>query len=254
MGGEGQGEGAYTYDYLGRRIQVNNNGTITNYIYDGNRVIAEYDNADNLICEYVYGNSIDEVLFMMKDSNFYYYHYDGLGSVRAITDSSEAIIETYTYDVYGRPTIYDATQTEITDSQFGNRYYFTGREFDKESGLYYYRNRYYDPKLGRFMSPDLLGPVDGPNLYTYVNNNPENWVDALGLRWGKELNDWIRRILEAMIDAANPAGPVIQLTETADELDKTLDKVKERNKDDYEQWQEWIDQGFVPGPNPIPKP
>ena len=122
---------------------------------------------------------------MIKGSNFYYYYYDGLGSVRAITDSGESIVETYTYDVYGKPTLYDATHTEIPQSQFGNRYYFTGREFDKASGLYYYRARYYNPELGRFMSPDPIGPDDGPNLYTYCGNDPINWADATGLMSGK---------------------------------------------------------------------
>ncbi|MBU4488531.1 MAG: putative Ig domain-containing protein [Candidatus Omnitrophica bacterium] len=186
------GEAIYTYDYLSRRIKVNDNGTITKYIYDGNRVIAETDNVGNIICEYVYGNSIDEILYMIKGANFYYYHYDGLGSVKAITDPAGAIVETYTYDAYGKPTLYDSTHTEIPQSQFGNRHYFTGREFDKTSGLYYYRARYYNCSLGRFMSPDPAGPVDGPNLYAYVNNNPLNWVDSLGLarRGSRPVDGW----------------------------------------------------------------
>ena len=183
----GGSEAIYTYDYLGRRIRTNDNGTITRYIYDGNRVIAETDNAGNLICEYVYGNSIDEVLYMIKGSNTYYYHYDGLGSVRAITDSSEAIVETYTYDVYGKPTLYDNQQQEITTSSIGNRFYFTGREYDFANELYYYRARYYNPALGKFMSPDPLGPIVSPNLYTYCGNNPINWVDPLGLTLGQAI-------------------------------------------------------------------
>ena len=190
-----ESEAIYTYDYMGRRIKVNNDGTITKYIYDGNRVIAETDDTSALICEYVYGVSIDEALYMIKGGSFYYYHYDGLGSARAITDSSEATIETYTYDVYGRPTIYNSLGQEIPESQFGNPYYFTGRRFDKTSGLYYYRNRYYNCELGRFMSPDPIGQADGPNLYTYVRNDPVNWIDPLGLLSQKERYDQVRERL-----------------------------------------------------------
>jgi RHS repeat-associated protein len=130
---------------------------------------------------------------MIKGNNFYYYHYDGLGNVRAITDASGAVVETYTYDVYGKPTIHKGTGTQehtstgeiIPESQIGNPFFFTGKMFDSTTGLYYYRNRYYDPELGRFITPDPVGPVDGPNLYTYVGNNPVNYVDPLGLCWGK---------------------------------------------------------------------
>jgi len=67
--------------------------------------------------------------------------------------------------------------------------------FDYDTGLYYYRNRYYDPELGRFITPDPLGPTANPNLYTYVGNNPVNYVDSLGLCWGK-----------ATIEAVGPGG------------------------------------------------
>jgi len=60
-------------------------------------------------------------------------------------------------------------------------YLFTGRRFDAESGLYYFRNRYYSPLLGKFISPDPLDYVDGMNVYAYVNGNTANLVDPLGL-------------------------------------------------------------------------
>jgi len=171
---------------------------------------------------------------MIKGSLYYYYHYDGLGSVKAITDSSGNVIESYTYDVYGKPTIYNTIGKEIPESQVGNSFLFTGKMFDYDTGLYYYRNRYYDPELGRFITPDPLGPVglvnddpkpdmyvnnnplnlinpesvrliapdptahiDGLNLYTYVGNNPVNRTDPYGLCWGKAHYDWVRRELFA---------------------------------------------------------
>ena len=73
-----------------------------------------------------------------------------------------------------------STGTVRTVSSYNNSYMFTGREYDTETGLYYYRARYYDPGLGRFLETDPLGYVDSENLYAYVGNNPWNWVDPKG--------------------------------------------------------------------------
>jgi len=60
------------------------------------------------------------------------------------------ITETYTYDAYGNPTIYDASGSEISNqtSQIGNRYLFQGREYNYTTHLYYFRARYYNPETG----------------------------------------------------------------------------------------------------------
>jgi len=65
-----------------------------------------------------------------------------------------------------------------------NPYLFQGRRLDEETGLYYFRNRYYDPAHGRFILRDPEGFVDGPNLYSFVNNNPVCYVDPYGLYYG----------------------------------------------------------------------
>ena len=114
----------------------------------------------------------------------YYYHFDGLGSVVAISDDCSDIVERYKYDVFGKPTIYDANNTQISQSTVGNPYMFTGRRYDDETGLYYYRARYYSPNIGRFLQHDPLGYVDGMNLYTYCKANPVNYIDPLGLYFG----------------------------------------------------------------------
>jgi len=104
----------------------------------------------------------------------YYYHYDGLGSVVALSDSAGDTVQTYGYSVYG--------QVAASDPDFlTNPYMFTGRRFDFETGLYYYRARYYNPYIGRFLQTDPVGYGDGINWYLYCANNPVGMVDPSGL-------------------------------------------------------------------------
>ena len=74
----------------------------------------------------------------------------------------------------------DANQNVISKSNVNNSITYTGRRYDQESELYYYRNRMYSPTLGRFMQRDPKGYVDGMNLYAYVKNNPLKYLDAMG--------------------------------------------------------------------------
>lgn len=102
----------------------------------------------------------------------YYYHFDGLGSLVALTNADGNTVQTYGYSVYGRVGALDASHP--------NRLMFTGREFDKETGLYYYRARYYKPEIGRFLQVDPVRYAGGMNLYRYCRNNPWNSIDPFG--------------------------------------------------------------------------
>ncbi len=163
----------YTYDPFGRRASKKASFGTTNYFYDDKRVIMETDNLGAAQATYIYGINLDEVLVMRRGGVDYYYAQDGLGSVTDLADFSENIIESFSYDAYGTPS---------NQSSVDNPYLFTGREFEPETDMYFYRARYYSPEIGRFITTDPIGFAGGNNLYTYVSNNPINFVDPSGLQ------------------------------------------------------------------------
>lgn len=164
----------YAYDPFGRRITKNVNGVITRLVYDQNEILAAYDGSGNVTARYAHGLNIDEHLAVQQDTTASFYHADGLGSIVALTNTAGAVVQTYSYDSFGNVT---PTGT-ITQP-----YAFTGREYDYETGLYFYHARYYDPKAGRFVMKDPIGFDGGDvNLYGYVGSNPVNFTDSLGLR------------------------------------------------------------------------
>ena len=173
----------YKYDGLNRRIKKQVNNKTTYYIYNQNQVIQEQNENNQKQAEYIYGVGIDETITMERNGTTYYYNYDGLGSTREITTEEGSIKERYEYTAFGEPIIIKVNgtiETEIKESQIKNNYLFTGRRYDKETELYYYRARMYYPKTGKFLQRDPLGFVDSMNLYTYVANNPVNYVDPFG--------------------------------------------------------------------------
>ena len=138
-------------------------------LYDGDQLLAETDAAGALTATYVYGPGIDEPLQMTRGSVTTFYHPDGLGSIVALTNATGAVIERTRYDAFGAP---DHAST------LGNRFLFTGREYDQDTGLYFYRARSYDPRLGRFLSRDpwTWGPEDAR---VFAARNAENHLQWL---------------------------------------------------------------------------
>ncbi len=177
----------YAYDASGRRIRKDVGGDITTFFYASVRAIEERDGSDATVRQYVFGAGIDEVIELTTGGQTYFYHDNSIGSVTALTDDSGTVVERYSYDPYGRATVLapDGT-TVLPQSAVGNPFTFTGRRLDEESGLFYYRARYYDAERGRFIQRDPLGYVDGMGLYAYVGNNPVNFFDPLGTEKQKE--------------------------------------------------------------------
>ena len=119
------------------------------------------------------GLGIDEYLARTDAQGRRVFLTDALGSTIALTDDTGAVVTEYTYDPFGTTT--------ATGAASGNPFQYTGREHDGATGLYQYRTRYYSPALHRFLSEDQLEvePWDA-NLYTYVGNDPVNFVDPYG--------------------------------------------------------------------------
>ncbi len=174
----------YKYDALNRRIQkvvIEPVEATTNYYYSGNQAIEERNANNAVLATYIFGISVDDVLQMKRGNNAYYYHKNHQGSVVALTDGNGNLMEHYEYDPYGKPIFYDADDDALEQSSVGNSILFTGRNYDLEISLYYYRARTMHPGLGRFMQHDPLLFVDGNNLYCYVNNSAINHIDPLGM-------------------------------------------------------------------------
>ncbi len=155
-------------------IQKSSSSGTVNYVYDGANILEEADTAGNLVTRYTQGAGVDEPLAMLKSGTTSYYEADGLGSVTSLSNSSGALASIHIYDSFGRLVASSGTIT--------NPYRFTGRELDFETGLYYYRARYYDPVVGRFISEDPIRFNGGINYYRYAANNPIMLIDPSGLK------------------------------------------------------------------------
>jgi RHS repeat-associated protein len=208
---------SFKYDPFGRRIQKSAAAGTTTYVYDGDNIEEELNGASGTLGErYTYGPGVDEPLVGQRQPQIYYYEADGLGSVTSLTDPTGAIAATYTYDSFG-------FQTKGTGNAT-NWFRYTGRDLDSDTGLYYYRARYYDPMTGRFLSEDPIGFGGGVNKYAYARNDPSTRNDPQGLcddqKCAQGLND-ANKDMKA-IDRANAAWDTIQAAADANDIDPAL--------------------------------
>ena len=178
----------YTYDAFDRRVAkaLDPDGTgpaapVRSFTaHDGVEVLADLDATGTITRRYLHGPAVDQVLARLDGAGAVdWYLADRLGSVRALArigPGPAAVLDRVDYDAFGN------TVAE-TNPAAGDRFKFTARELDSETGLYYYRARYYDPASGRFLAQDPAGFAAGdPNLYRYVGNSPTNATDPSGLQ------------------------------------------------------------------------
>jgi RHS repeat-associated protein len=167
----------YGYDAEDKRVGTKLNGVTTEkYVYDGADIALVIDGAGTIVERYLYGDGVDNVLSRCQLSTvncqLTWSLGDRQGSVVDLVSENGTVLNHFVYDGFG-----NRTGTTAVDFRYG----YTGRELDTETGLYYYRARYYDSKVGRFISEDPIGFGAGDtNLYRYVGNNSTNYTDPTG--------------------------------------------------------------------------
>ncbi len=171
--GTNGGTTTFKYDPFGRRIEKISPNFTSVFVYDGPNLIETTNGSGSEIASYMQTREIDTPLAESRGGTADYYEQDGLGSITSLSSSAGAVANTYTYDSFGNLT--NSTGT------LRNPFQYTAREFDTETGIYYYRERYYDPVSGRFLSEDPLRFKTNVNFYPYAVNDPTRFNDPMGL-------------------------------------------------------------------------
>jgi len=210
----------YAYDSENRLKEVRKGGIIiASYEYDGDGgrtqktihdaggsvtttyVGSLFEKTGNIQTKYIYLGDT-RVCAIAQDpggTKVRYYHGDHLGSANVITDSDgyrKELIEYMPFGQFARREMYGQSQEVAW-------FYFTGKPYDDETGLYYYGARYYDPSLGRFITPDrmVVHPNDPQDLnrYAYCRNNPTNLIDPTGNGWLKNIFKSLNKIFDKFV-------------------------------------------------------
>ncbi len=160
---------SFQYDPFGRRVSKTISG-MTQYLYDGANPVQEISGTTasaNLLT-----GGLDEYFQRTDSAGARNFLTDALGSTLALADSAGAVQTSYTFEPFGN--------TSVTGAATTNSFVYTGRELDP-TALYFYRARYYNAQLQRFISEDPLEFGGGDvNLYAYTGNSPTNFADPTG--------------------------------------------------------------------------
>jgi RHS repeat-associated protein len=196
----------FKYDPFGRRIYKSSSSGTSIFAYDGDNMVEETNASGSVVGRYSQGLNIDEPLAELRSGSTSYYEADWLGSITSLTSTAGAVAQNYTYDSFGNII--------ATSGSIVNNFRYTGREWDTETSLYYYRARYYDPQVGRFPSEDPIRTEGGINFYRYTLDSPVNLADPSGLI---PCEQKIRNLLNGLLGTpcqptpfSNPGSPVGQ--------------------------------------------
>ncbi len=181
----GAEQAAYTYGADGMRVCRTESGEVTYFLDDPldfngfNDILGEFNGTGAMRARYVHGPGIDQPLAKFDKSEnpqgaWYYYHFDGRGSVTRLTRADKSLANGYAYDDFGR----FRGRTEAIPNAYG----FTGRETDVDGSIYF-RARFYSPDEGRFQTRDPPDQRDSPNAYDFAGNNPVSRGDPSGRQW-----------------------------------------------------------------------
>jgi RHS repeat-associated protein len=165
----------YVYDVNNLRIGKKIDGVVRErFAINRNQIALVFDGQGVQKSRYLYGTEVDQVLAEESGAQVHWFLADHQGTVKDVVNNTGVIVDHVTYDSFGRIV-----------GQTGNielRFAYTGREWDGETGQYYYRARYYDAVVGRFISEDPIGFSGGDaNIYRYVKNDSVNERDPSGL-------------------------------------------------------------------------
>ena len=175
---------SYSYDENGVRTQKTVNGTVTNYNYHGSALISQVTGNDTLLFSYDANGNVAAVNY---NGTYYYYVRNGQNDIIRLIDGENNTVVEYAYDSWGTPLSTTGTLASTLGAQ--NPFRYRGYVYDAETGLYYVISRYYDPEIGRWISPEPnvdYGEFDedseilGYNVYAYCFNNPVNNFDPDG--------------------------------------------------------------------------
>jgi RHS repeat-associated protein len=235
---------AYTYDVYGQRIakSIDTDGAGSSapqterMVYDGSNIALTFDETGIQTHRYLHGPRVDQILADETQTSVNWALVDNQGTVRDVVDSQGQVLNHLIYDSYGQVT-------SETNSTVEFRYGYTGRERDEETGLNYYRARYYDATTGGFLSEDPMSFAAGDyNLSRYVFGSPTNWNDPSGLNAARSENPFEQFFNDAA--AAIGAAVVAGIGSLLKPLSDTIGRQLEFKVHDFP----------IPQPGPAPHP